>query len=276
MYLENKNLLLFLSVLDPLKNRTMKLFRTNLVYLTISALIFLQIPILIAGSSPKDRNIPANFSIISVVTTEKSAEEIMIEKADSIYDTLHLLQAGLQEEAFELAYKGYYKLLEEGIVNRTEILTIADFSKSSSQNRLYIIDMVEGKILYHTLVAHGRNSGLNYATNFSNKPESNKSSLGFYLTLQPYFGDNGYSLKLKGLEKGINDKAYDRAIVLHGSDYVTAKFASSNGYLGRSLGCPAVPSKQNAGIINTIKNGSIMFIYHPNKQYQTKSTILNS
>lgn len=254
----------------------MKLFRTNLVYLTISAFVFLQIPILIAGSNTKDRRIPSNFSTNSVVASVKSAEEIITEKADSIYDTLQLLQAGLKEEAFELAYKGYYKLLEEGMVNRTEVLTIADFSKSSSENRFYVIDIAEGKILFQTLVAHGRNSGLNYATEFSNKPESKKSSLGFYLTLQTYFGGNGYSLKLKGLEKGINDKAYDRAIVLHGSDYVTARFANSNGYLGRSLGCPAVPAKLTAGIINTIKNGSVMFIYHPSKQYQAQSTILNS
>lgn len=275
MSLENKNILLFLIILDSLKNRTMKLFRTNLVYLTISAFIFLQIPILIAGSSPEDRNIPSHF-VANAVTTVKSAEEIIVEKADSIYDNLQLLQAGLKEEAFELAYKGYYKLLEEGMVSKADVLTIADFSKPSFQNRLYIIDMVEGKILYQTLVAHGRNSGLDYATDFSNKPQSNKSSLGFYLTLQTYFGDNGYSLKLRGLEKGINDRAYERAIVLHGSAYATETFANSNGYLGRSLGCPAVPAKQTAGIINTIKNGSVMFIYHPNKQYQTQSTILNS
>jgi len=253
----------------------MKLFRTNLVYLAIAAFIFLQIPILIAGSSSKHRDLSTHF-LNNASTTVKSAEEIIVEKADSIYSNLQLLQAGLKEEAFELAYRGYYKLLEEGMVNRAEVLTIADFSKSSSENRLYIIDMVEGKILYQTLVAHGRNSGLNYATDFSNKPESKKSSLGFYLTLQTYFGDNGYSLKLKGLEKGINDKAYDRAIVLHGSSYATEKFANSNGYLGRSLGCPAVPAKLNVGIINTIKNGTVMFIYHPNKQYQAKSTILNS
>lgn len=276
MCLENRNVLLFLSVFDPLKNRTMKLFRTNLVYLTISAFVFLQIPILIAGSSPEERNMPVAFSTNTVALTVKTAEELLTERADSIYDTLQLLQAGLKEEAFELAYRGYHRLLEEGRVNRSEVLTIADFSKSSSENRFYVIDMVQGKILFQTLVAHGRNSGLNYATEFSNKPESKKSSLGFYLTMQTYFGGNGYSLKLKGLEKGINDKAYDRAIVLHGSDYVTARFANSNGYLGRSLGCPAVPAKLNTGIINSIKNGSVLFIYHPGKQYQSQSTILNS
>ena len=94
--------------------------------------------------------------------------------------------------------------------------------------------------------------------------------------MNTYFGDKGYSLKLKGVEKGINDRAFDRAIVLHGSDYVSAQFANNNGYLGRSLGCPAVPVKQSAGIINTIKNGTVLFIYHPDKAYQTQSKILNS
>ncbi len=275
MHLVKKNILAFLPIHYPLIARTMKLFRTNQVYLTIAAFIFLQIPILIAGSSSRGRHIPLNlFNATAEIT--KSKEDIIVKKADSIYDNLQLLEAGLNEEAFEFAYKGYYKLLDEGMVSRSEILTIADFSQPSSQSRLYIINIAEGKILYHTLVAHGRNSGLDYATDFSNRPRSNKSSLGFYITLQPYFGENGYSLKLKGLEQGINDKAYDRAIVLHGSGYVTAQFANNNGHLGRSLGCPAVPLKQNAGIINSIKNGSVMFIYHPNKQYREQSPILNS
>lgn len=253
----------------------MKLFRINLIYLTIAAIIFLQIPILIAGSSFTEKPVPSLLLKHSEERKNISAK-LILDQADSIYDNLQLLQAGLKEEAFELAYKGYYKLMDEGMVNKSNIITIADFSKPSSQTRLYIIDMEEGRILYQTLVAHGRNSGLNYATDFSNKPQSNKSSLGFYITLQTYFGDNGYSLKLMGLEKGINDKAYNRAIVMHGSDYVTEKFANSNGYLGRSLGCPAVPKNEAAGIINTIKNGSVFFIYHPNKQYQSQSQILNS
>lgn len=254
----------------------MKLFRTNLTYFAVTALIFLQIPTVITGNgSPRYNRITA--SIIAASTkAANNLEEMISRKADSIYESLHLVDEGLKEEAFELAYKGYYKLLDQGAIGRADVLTIADFSKSSSQNRFYVIDMEEGKILYHTLVAHGRKSGLNYATDFSNKPESNKSSLGFYLTLNTYYGEKGYALKLKGLEKGINDKAYDRAIVLHGSDYVTTQFANSNGYLGRSLGCPAVPKKQTVGIINSIKNGSVLFIYHPNKKYQEQSKLLNS
>ncbi|MEJ8841445.1 murein L,D-transpeptidase catalytic domain family protein [Lacibacter sp. H375] len=255
----------------------MKLFRTNLLYIAITALITLQIPIAIAGNSPEAGTLTHYLKETKeAAKVEMNAEEMIAAKADSIYDTLHLLQAGLQEEAFELAYEGYYKLLEQGKMSKKDVLTIADFSKPSSEKRLFVIDMEKGKILFHTLVAHGRNSGLVYATEFSNKFESNKSSLGFYLTMQTYYGGKGYALRLQGLEKGINDNAFERAIVLHGSDYVTSQFANSNGYLGRSLGCPAVPTKQTKPIINSIKNGSLLFIYHPTEEYKSKSTILNS
>ncbi len=276
MYLAKRKLLLFLSILDSTKSYSMKPGYIKLVYLLVSAIIFLQVPIVIAGSSSKEKK--TNVSPVSVTEAAKvkSKNEIAVEAADSLFQNFKLLEAGVPQEAFELAYTGYKKLLDEGLVNRSEVLTIADFSKPSSEKRLYVIDMTNGKLLYHTLVAHGRNSGLNYATNFSNKPESNKSSLGFYLTLQTYFGEKGLALKLKGLESGINDKAYERAIVLHGSDYVTSQFAANKGYIGRSLGCPAVPRKQALGIINTIKNGSVLFIYHPEKKYKEKSAILNS
>jgi hypothetical protein len=277
MSLVKAKLLLFLKTQHPLNHLTMKLFRTNLLYIAITAFITLQIPIAIAGNSPDAGTLTHYLKETNeAAKVELSAEEMIAAKADSIYDTLHLLQAGLQEEAFELAYEGYYKLLEQGKMPKKDVLTIADFSKPSSEKRLFVIDMEKGKILFHTLVAHGRNSGLVYATEFSNKMESNKSSLGFYLTMQTYYGGKGYALKLQGLEKGINDKAYERAIVLHGSDYVTSQFANSNGYLGRSLGCPAVPTKQTKAIINSIKNGSLLFIYHPTEEYKTKSTILNS
>jgi hypothetical protein len=136
--------------------------------------------------------------------------------------------------------------------------------------------MNSGKILFNTLVAHGRNSGLEYATAFSNQQESHKTSLGFFITLNTYNGGNGYSLKLKGCEKGINDKALERAIVMHGADYANENFIQHNGYLGRSYGCPAVPEKINKELINAIKNGSCMFLYHSTKKYTTVSKILNS
>jgi hypothetical protein len=263
-------------IIVSIKTRTMKTVRKHPFLSAVFFLLFLQVPVFIsgvAGSNHKTLKLPVHTVAVS---EEKSLDEKIMAEADSIYEHMDLSETGLASQAFQLAFKGYNKLMQKGLVNLSKILTIVDFSKSSSEKRLFVIDMEEQKVLFQTLVAHGRNSGLRFATNFSNKPESNKSSLGFYLTLDTYYGGNGYSLKLRGLEKGINDKAYDRAIVVHGSDYVNATFAGSNGFLGRSFGCPAVPRKYAAPIINTIKNGSVLFIYHPSKNYVNQSTILNS
>ncbi len=197
------------------------------------------------------------------------------EKYSADYDAWHLAGSGLSKEAFDEAVKGYNFLLQKRSIRNAEVLTIIDYSKPSTQKRLFVLDMKEGKTLFKTLVAHGRNSGLNYATNFSNDEESHKSSLGFYVTGGTYTGANGYSLKLEGFEKGINDKAGMRAIVLHGADYVSDAFIRNCGYLGRSYGCPAVPLAMHKKIIDTIKNGSCMFLYHPTKNYSTRSKILD-
>jgi hypothetical protein len=259
-----------------LKTRTMKTVRKHPLISAVFFLLLLQVPIFISGVAASDHRALKLPILTKEVVEEKSFDETVRAVADSIYDLMDLDATGLESEAFQLAFKGYNKLLEQGLVKMSDILTIADFSKSSAEKRFFVIDMEHLKVLYHTFVAHGRNSGLRYATNFSNKPESNKSSLGFYLTMDTYYGGNGYSLKLRGLEKGINDKAYDRAIVLHGSNYVNNSFAQSQGYVGRSFGCPAVPQKLAAPIINKIKNGSVLFIYHPSKNYMDQSTILNS
>lgn len=272
MILLKQTVALFLSFLNPIKTVSMKLIHINPAYFAITCLLFLQIPILIAGDNNANK---VGFQNVTTPVT-KSLDAELLETADSIYNVMDLASTGLDNEAFQLAYKGYTKLLQEGVVAKTDLLTIADFSKASSEKRLFVLDVAHEKILYNTLVAHGRNSGLKYATDFSNKPESNKSSLGFYLTLDTYYGGNGYSLKLQGLEKGINDKAYKRAIVIHGSNYANPSYASSNGFLGRSFGCPALPRKQAAPIINTIKNGSVLFIYHPTNKYVTASSLLNS
>jgi L,D-transpeptidase catalytic domain len=191
------------------------------------------------------------------------------EEAALLYDQLHLKEIGLSEEAFDYACKGYQHLLEKKIIGQPGYLTICDFSQSSKQKRLYIIDIANNKIILNTYVAHGHNSGGEYATRFSNKPSSKQSSLGFYITKNTYCGENGLSLRMEGLEPGFNDKAYRRAIVIHGADYI------GNGSAGRSYGCPAVPKKESKTIINTIKNGTCLFIYHPEKKYLQDSKILN-
>ncbi len=193
-----------------------------------------------------------------------------------VYDSLGLDDKGLSEEAFNEAITGYTTLKKQGKLDNADIISIADFTKPSSMKRLFVINLKQIKILFNTYVAHGQNSGREMAANFSNRPESFQSSLGFYVTSDTYMGKNGFSMHLQGLEKGINDLAYDRAIVMHGAPYVSENFIRSNGYLGRSWGCPAVPELLNKPIINTIKGGSCLFIYGNSNNYNKNSRLLRS
>ncbi|HTD92539.1 MAG TPA: murein L,D-transpeptidase catalytic domain family protein [Chitinophagaceae bacterium] len=194
----------------------------------------------------------------------------------SLYDSLHLDLMGLSQPAFDYARKGWEKLTDEGKLANQSLVTIVDFSQSSSHKRLYVLDMQNYRVVFNTWVAHGKNSGKEWARSFSNLSSSLKSSLGFYTTGDTYFGSNGYSLKLNGLEKGINDHAGNRAIVLHGADYVGQSVIDTRGYIGRSFGCPAVPLREASSIIDAIKGGSCLFIYSPDKKYVNRSAILNS
>jgi hypothetical protein len=193
----------------------------------------------------------------------------------SVYDSLHLDLSGLSRQAYDYALEGWDKLIEQGKILNQSVMAIVDFSQPSTQKRLYILDMENYRVLFNTLVAHGRNSGKEMANSFSNKASSFKSSPGFYITGDTYNGDNGYSLKLTGVEKGINDNAENRAIVMHGADYVNESWINSQGYIGRSLGCPAVPREDATEIINTIKSGACLFIYVPNQQYVSHSMLLH-
>lgn len=179
-------------------------------------------------------------------------------------------------EIFYQAYKGYNVMLNEGIISNSRYLTIINYEISSNKKRLWVLDMQKNKVIIHDLVSHGKNSGEEYAHIFSNSPESFKSSLGFFVTGKPYLGKNNYSLKLHGVEDGINDNAFDRGIVIHGADYVSTKFIRSHKRLGRSQGCPAVSEKLNPWLINTIQGGSCVFVYYPSEKYFKISPILNS
>ncbi|HMO63416.1 MAG TPA: murein L,D-transpeptidase catalytic domain family protein [Ferruginibacter sp.] len=193
----------------------------------------------------------------------------------SIYDSLRLGSYGLSRQVFDYALAGFNTLKETGNINNDNIISIIDFSKPSYLKRLYIIDITKYKLLFNTFVAHGMNSGKQMAMSFSNIPQSYKSSLGFYTTLNTYQGKHGYSLQLQGVEPGINDKAFDRDIVIHGAPYVNEQIIRAQGYLGRSQGCPAIPEKLHKPIINTIKNGTCLFIYGADKKYFSRSKILN-
>lgn len=175
----------------------------------------------------------------------------------------------------QTALSGYKLLVEEQSVKRTGIITIIDFSLPSDKERLWVLDLIQGKVLFHCLVSHGRNSGELMAETFSNIPGSNASSPGFYTTGETYIGKHGLSLKLDGLEMGINDKARTRAIVMHGAYYVSSEFIREYGRLGRSFGCPAVPQELSKEIIETIKGGSCLFIYVPKTSYLSNSPIIS-
>ena len=177
-------------------------------------------------------------------------------------------------DLLQTALSGYEILKKEQTINRPEIITIIDYSLPSDKERLWVLDLVESKVLYHCLVSHGRNSGEVMAEKFSNKPGSYTSSPGFYTTGETYFGKHGLSLRLDGIENGINDKARERAIVIHGADYVSPEFIEKNGRLGRSLGCPAVPEELSAEIIETIKDGTCLFVYAPSESYLSKSQVI--
>jgi hypothetical protein len=216
-----------------------------------------------AGKALPARNLITNKSIEFEATV------------NTLYSEADLEEAGLRRTVFEYAYKGYLYLLEQHKIEKSDVITICDFSQSSRKRRMYVIDLENKKILVNTYVAHGRRSGGEYARSFSNNPSSHKSSLGFYVTQKTYFGRHGLSLKIHGLEKGFNDKADRRNIVIHGSKYIGENFLKSNSFNGRSFGCPAVPASKAEDVIDEIKGGSCLFIYYPEKKYLSTSKILN-
>lgn len=194
--------------------------------------------------------------------TLKSSSELL-------YDEIGL--AGkLNFDAFDQAMIGYENL----DFKNKDIITVIDFTRPSTDKRMFVIDIKNKNVLFNTIVSHGRNSGEKYATSFSNRHGSFQSSLGFYTTENTYMGGNGYSLVLNGLEKGINDQAKARAVVIHGADYCSQRVINATGRLGRSYGCPALPRELNKPIINTIKNGTMVFIYAEDQKYVANSSVL--
>jgi hypothetical protein len=178
------------------------------------------------------------------------------------------LEKEVPYDVFRKALQGYQQI--ENIKNKS-IITIIDFSRPSTEKRFFVIDIENKRLMYKCLVSHGKNSGENKAESFSNEPESLKSCLGFFLTAETYYGKHGYSLKLDGLEKNINNNARSREIVIHGADYVSEKYIEKYGRLGRSWGCPALPPEVTKEIIDKISNGSCLFIYGEDELYKKMS-----
>lgn len=195
--------------------------------------------------------------------TETVVNNSIEAKAAAVYSHLMTNNFMLPNKiSFTKAVEGYFQLKESGVIQK-DILTLVDYSLSSNEKRLWVIDLKSNIILFQSLVSHGRNSGNEFAANFSNKPESYKSSLGFYVTGETYYGKHGYSLRLDGLEKGVNSNARNRAIVVHGADYVSESFVKQNGRLGRSLGCLALKQGLTKEVIDVIKDKSCLFVYYP-------------
>ena len=180
----------------------------------------------------------------------------------------------VETDVLELALGAASCAVKSGTVERPGTLTVIDYSKPSSQKRLWVYDLSTRELLYEELVAHGQGSGANLATQFSNTPESHQTSLGLFVTEETYVGRNGYSLRLDGLDKGMNDRARERAIVMHGAPYVSAAFVKSNGRLGRSHGCPAVSDVVARELIDRVKGGGLVFAYYPDAEWLKTSKYL--
>ena len=177
----------------------------------------------------------------------------------------------LAPAVFDLAIAAAACAVKSGVVEAPATLTIIDYSLPSTAKRLWVFDLVRRKLAYEELVAHGAGTGDNFARAFSNKPDSHQTSLGLFVTDTPYVGKNGYSLRMDGLDPGINDRARERAIVVHGAPYVSEAYAKSQGRLGRSWGCPAVSGVVAKSLIDRISHGGLVFAYYPDPQFLAQS-----
>ena len=199
-----------------------------------------------------------------------------MEDQHSLFASLNLAEKGLSREVFDLALKGFRKLGNDGKLMNCGILTIVDFSQSSKKKRFYVIDLLHKVLLFNTFVAHGKNTGDEFASHFSNISGSCQSSLGFYITRKEALGASvGLSLIIDGVEKGFNDNAQKRQIIMHGAAYATEAFIRRTGRLGRSFGCPSLPPDLIKPIFAAIKEGTCLFIYHHDDLYMSRSTLLN-
>ncbi|WP_266202320.1 murein L,D-transpeptidase catalytic domain family protein [Pontibacter kalidii] len=187
--------------------------------------------------------------------------------AYNLYSNMGLQETGLRFEVFNKALTGFYNMRHNNEVSGKPYITIVDFTKSSNEKRLWVVDVEKKELLFNTYVSHGRNSGDEFATEFSNENKSFMSSIGFYVTEGTYTGKHGLSLKLNGLDDGFNTNAKERYIVMHGAEYATEAFIEQAGRLGRSLGCPAIPLGEHEEIIDTVKGGTAMYIHAANDQY---------
>jgi hypothetical protein len=200
-----------------------------------------------------------------------SARELFEKYIDNVYESAHLGDSGLSFDVFKKALTGFINLKsKEKVAQNSSVLTVVDYAKSSREKRMWIIDVLNKSLILHTWVAHGHGSGNEIAKRFSNKIDSHQSSLGFYVTDDVYYGDNGRSLRLNGLDEGFNSNARKRAIVVHAAPYVGPDMVELEGRVGRSFGCPAVAPDVADEVIDTIKDGTVMFINGRSRRYHSR------
>lgn len=218
----------------------------------------------------------STFLMLSIFSMTCSAGSFATNISSAQYEraiTEAIQKTHLKPQVAKLAITAYQNAKQRGLVKKG-VITIIDYSLPSSQKRLWVVDLERHKLLYHTLVAHGKNTGNLNASSFSNQAGSLKSSIGVFQTGNTYVGHKGYSLRLQGLENNFNSNAFNRAIVMHGANYVNEGFARSHGRLGRSWGCPAISPALAKPVINTIKGGSLVFAYYPDKKWLSQSSFL--
>ncbi len=220
--------------------------------------------------------IPGNNESKEADASLEKTEQQQLFDSYSACTYLDLNEYDLNYEVFKTALKGYFRLKGQEKLENDSIITIVDFTKSSNDKRLFIIDLNNKQVLHKTYVAHGMKTGQEFAKTFSNEENSHQSSLGFYTTDITYHGRRGYSLKLDGQEGSFNTNARKRGVVVHGAEYVSEQFIKENIRLGRSQGCPAVPLEENKKIIGHIKDKSCFFIYYPDRKYLKYSRYINN
>ncbi len=195
--------------------------------------------------------------------------------ANRVMNVAGVADAGISREVLDLAINAVSCAVNSGDIERPRTLTVIDYSLPSVEPRLWVFDVATGRLLFKEPVAHGRNTGENMATQFSDTPESRQSSIGLFVTGDTYVGSNGYSLRLDGLEPGFNSRARERAIVMHGAPYVNTSLASSQGRIGRSWGCPALREAVARDVIDTVRGGGVIFSYYPDDRWLRTSKFLN-
>lgn len=236
-------------------------------------------PLLVGASDaagPGAAVTPSQSVRTSVAPTTASTAPASIEKSAMPVPAAPapLAAPGLDPHVVAMAQDAAARAEARGLAESPRTLTVIDYSLPSTEKRLWVFDLATRELLFHELVAHGKNTGDNMATRFSNTMDSKQTSLGLFVTANTYVGSNGYSLRMNGLDRGFNDRAFDRAIVIHGAPYVNEAFARSQGRIGRSWGCPALDQKVSRQVIDTIKGGSLVFAYAPQSDFLSGAEML--